>query len=72
MRDILYANEEITKYFNEESIHVLDYDLEFEKGYLDPEVFPEYKNKFWSFLLLNQDSSILILAIAKAISNSEI
>ena len=45
---MLYSNEEVSKLFNEESIHVMDYDFEYEKGYLDKEKFPEYENKFWS------------------------
>ena len=55
MRDIIYANEEITKYFNEETIHVLDYDFEYEKGYLDSEKFPEFENKLFRFF--NNDTS---------------
>jgi hypothetical protein len=30
LRDMLYQNEEITKYFNEETIHVMDYDFEYD------------------------------------------
>ena len=41
---MIYKVPEINQYFNEETIHVLDYDCEFDKGY-DTEKFPEYKNK---------------------------
>lgn len=43
---MMYSNPEITKYFNEDSIHVLDYDMEFDPT-LDLVKFPEYKNKIW-------------------------
>ncbi|KAM3131080.1 hypothetical protein pb186bvf_016778 [Paramecium bursaria] len=49
LRDILYKNKEITELFNEETIQVLDYDCEYDKGYQDPEKFPEFNNKFWRF-----------------------
>ena len=32
---MIYKNPEITKYFSEETIHVLDYDLEYDKGFPD-------------------------------------
>jgi hypothetical protein len=41
---MIYKVPEITQYFNEETIHVLDYDCEFDAG-LDTVKFPEYKNK---------------------------
>ncbi|EAR99458.2 transmembrane protein, putative (macronuclear) [Tetrahymena thermophila SB210] len=49
LRDMIYQNPEITKYFNEETIHVLDYEFEYLPGYLCPEKFPEYQNKTWQF-----------------------
>ena len=42
---MLYSNPEITKYFNEETIHVLDYQLEYDRGLPDAHKFPEYQNK---------------------------
>lgn len=42
LRDMIYQNAEITKYFSEETIHVLDYDFEYLPGYLDAAKFPEY------------------------------
>eukprot|EP01017_Pseudomicrothorax_dubius_P044573 TRINITY_DN754_c0_g2_i1.p1 TRINITY_DN754_c0_g2~~TRINITY_DN754_c0_g2_i1.p1 ORF type:complete len:303 (+),score=71.86 TRINITY_DN754_c0_g2_i1:151-1059(+) len=50
LRDMLYKNEKITKYFKEETIHVLDYEFEYDKGYPDAEKFPEYNNKVWRFM----------------------
>ena len=41
---MIYKVPEITEFFNEETIHVLDYDCEYDSGY-DVEKFPEYKNK---------------------------
>ena len=43
LRDMLYQNPQITKYFNEETIHVLDYEFEYDKE-IDLEKFPEYNN----------------------------
>ena len=48
LREMIYRNEEIAKLFNEETIHVLDYDCEYDSGVPDLEKFPEYKNKYWS------------------------
>lgn len=45
LRDMLYNNAEITKYFSDATMHVLDYDFEYIQGYMDPEKFPEYSNK---------------------------
>lgn len=47
---MLYKNPEITKYFNEETIHVIDYDCEFDKT-IDYDKFPEFTNRAWSMLL---------------------
>lgn len=47
LRDMIYKNSEITALFNEETIHVLDYDCEYDRGYPDLEKFPEFKNKVW-------------------------
>lgn len=66
MRDILYKNAEITKLFNEETIHVIDYDCEYDRE-IDVQKFPEYNNKTWSrslfifiSVIFKKDSSILI------------
>ena len=45
---MLYNNKEIAELFNEETIHVIDYDLEYDKGFPDAEKFPEYNNKLFS------------------------
>lgn len=37
LRDMIYQNPEITKLFNEDTIHVLDYDCEYDAGFKDPE-----------------------------------
>lgn len=52
LRDMLYNNKEIAELFNEETIHVIDYDLEYDKGFPDPEKFPEYNNKLFSKFLV--------------------
>ena len=50
LREMIYSNKEITELFDEETIHVIDYDLEYDKGYPDAEEFPEFNNKLWSEL----------------------
>ena len=47
---MMYQNAEITKYFNEDTIHVLDYQFEYDKGFPDQEKFPEFNNKVFSKL----------------------
>jgi len=42
LRDMIWKNEEITKYFSEETSHILSYDCEYDAGFQDPEKFPEY------------------------------
>jgi len=56
LRDMIYRNPGITKYFNEETIHVIDYEIEYDKGFGDAEKFPEYNNKVWRFF--NRDTSM--------------
>lgn len=51
---MIYKVPEITKYFNEETIHVLDYQCEYDTNYC-VEKFPEFKNKVWQFF--NSDNS---------------
>lgn len=56
LRDMIYKNPEISALFSEETIHVLDYDCEYDKGYPNPEKFPEYENTVWRFF--NTDTSM--------------
>ncbi|CAD8155856.1 unnamed protein product [Paramecium pentaurelia] len=56
LRDMLYKNNEINALFKDETLHVLDYDCEYDRGYPCPEKFPEFKNKFWQFF--NTDTSM--------------
>ena len=44
LRDLLYKTPEISNLFKEETINVLDYDLEFDKGF-NTEKFPEFNNR---------------------------
>lgn len=53
---MMYNNAEISKLFQEESIHVLDYDMEYDTGIPCFEKFPEYDNKIWKFF--NTDSGM--------------
>ena len=53
LRDMIYQNSTITKYFNEETIHVLDYNMEYDVGVPCLEKFPEYNNKVWRKSLKN-------------------
>ena len=53
---MLYKNEEITKHFSEETMHILDYDCEFDKGMPCAEKFPEFKNRVFKFF--NNDTSM--------------
>jgi len=55
LRDMLYKNQEITQLFNEETIHVIDYECEFDKE-IDYEKFPEYNTRAWKFF--NTDSGL--------------
>ena len=47
--DTLFSHAEISKYFSVDSTHIIDYDLEFDKGFPSEEKFPEFKNKFYRF-----------------------
>ena len=49
LRDMIHQNEEISQLFSVETIHVLDYDLEYDAGYPDEAKFPEFKNKLFRF-----------------------
>jgi hypothetical protein len=48
LRDMIYKYPEITEYFNEETIHVMDYECEYDRE-IDLVKFPEYTNKVWNF-----------------------
>lgn len=49
LRDMIHKNPEISALFKHETIHVLDYELEYDQGYPDEAKFPEYTNKLWRF-----------------------
>merc|ERR1712048_1000759 len=56
LREMIHTNEEISQHFSEDTIHVLDYDLEWEKGFPCAEKFPEFNNKMFRFF--NTDTSM--------------
>jgi len=56
LREMIYNNEEIAKHFNDETIHVLDYDMEYEQGFPCAEKYPEFSNKIFRFF--NTDTSM--------------
>lgn len=56
LREMMYSNEKIAELFNEETIHVLDYDMEWESGFPDVNKFPEFENKMFRFF--NSDTSM--------------
>lgn len=56
LREMIYNNEEIKKHFADETIHVMDYDFEYEKGLPCAEKFPEFDNKLFRFF--NTDTSM--------------
>ena len=49
LRDIIHENPEIGALFKPESIHLMDHELTFDKGFPDAAKFPEFKNKFFRF-----------------------
>jgi hypothetical protein len=53
---MIYTHPEISKYFKDATIHVLDYNFEFDKGFPDEAEFPEFKNNL--FRLFNTDTSM--------------
>lgn len=55
LRDMIHKNAEISQLFTPETIHVLDYDLEYDSGIPDDAKFPEYRSKLWRFF--NTDAS---------------
>ena len=52
---MIYKVPEINEYFKEETIHVLDYDCEYDVE-VNTEKFPEYNNKVWQFF--NKDTAM--------------
>jgi hypothetical protein len=53
---MLWTNTEISQYFSEETVHILDYDCEYDRGLEETEKFPEFKNKVFRFF--NSDTSM--------------
>jgi len=56
LRDMMWSHKDFSQYFSEETMHILDYDCEYDKGFPDPAKFPEYGNKVWRFF--NTDTSM--------------
>ena len=48
LRDIIHENPEVGALFKPESVHLLDYEVEWDEG-IDEVKFPEFKNKFYRF-----------------------
>ena len=55
LRDMLYSHQEVAALFKDDTIHVLDYDCEYDKD-IDMEKFPEFRNQTWQ--LFNTDTSM--------------
>lgn len=53
---MIYNHPEIKKYFKDSTIHVMDYDLEWDKGFPCEKEFPEFNNKLFRFF--NTDTSM--------------
>jgi hypothetical protein len=53
---MIYEHPEIKKYFKDSTIHVMDYDFEYDKGFPDQAEFPEFSNKLFRFF--NTDTSM--------------
>lgn len=52
---MIYKVPEINELFKEETIHVMDYDCEYDTE-IDVVKFPEYRNKVWQFF--NSDTGM--------------
>lgn len=52
---MIYNNPEFAEHFNEETLHVMDYDCEYDTE-IDLKKFPEYNNSVWKFF--NTDTSM--------------
>lgn len=50
LRDMLDNNEVVKKHFSVETMQTMDYQFDFTKGFPDEVEFPEFKNKYFSFL----------------------
>lgn len=63
MRDMLYKRPEIAELFTDATMHVLDYEMEFDTGFPDPEKFPEFQNSTFSkrFHLMGKKHSLFFL-----------
>lgn len=46
---MIYSNAEIAKLFKEETIHLLEYDFEYDQGFPDAKEFPEFSNSLFRF-----------------------
>ena len=53
LRDMIHIYPEISELFKTETIHILDYNLEYDEGIPDANKFPEYTNKLWRFFNAN-------------------
>ena len=53
---MIYTHPEVAKYFKDSSIHVLDYDCEWDKGFPCEKEFPEFQNKL--FRMFNTDTNM--------------
>jgi hypothetical protein len=53
---MIYNNAEISKLFKDSTIHVLDYDFEYDAGFPCEKEFPEFNNKL--FRTFNSDTSM--------------
>jgi hypothetical protein len=56
LREMIYNHPEISKLFKDETIHVLDYDFEYDQGFPCEKEFPEFSNKM--FRTFNSDTSM--------------
>ena len=54
--EMLFSNEELSKHFSVDTMYVIDYDLEYDKGIPSAEKFPEFQNKLFQFF--NTDTSM--------------
>lgn len=53
---MIHEHPEIGALFKPETIHILDYDLEYDEGYPDEAKFPEFNNSVFRFF--NSDTSM--------------
>lgn len=49
LRDFIHQNPELGQLFKPETIHLMDYDMEYDTGFPCEKKFPEFKNKFFRF-----------------------